>query len=152
MRSNLDSRVGGRLMFQIMDLFLSYLECKGLAAARMLVREFSWQTIPAFAIEMVCCSITYSRTVLEFSFILSNSSMQQIPSSLKIKAPLSKMYSCVQGSFLTLAVNPIALAPRPFVYIPLGDILLTCCKNCDLAVEGSPNRHILMSERKFHLR
>jgi hypothetical protein len=37
-----------------------------LAAAKMAVLEFSWQTMPALAIEIVCCSIAYSRMVLLF--------------------------------------------------------------------------------------
>lgn len=75
-------------MFSMTDLVLSYLEFTGLAAARMAVLEFSWQTMPALAIEMVCCYIAYSKIVREFSFILSNSSMQQMPWSLSTKAPL----------------------------------------------------------------
>jgi hypothetical protein len=66
-----------------------------LAAARMAVREFSWHTMPALAIEIVCCSIAYSRMVLLFWSILSNSSMQHIPKSLSTKAPDSKMNSRV---------------------------------------------------------
>lgn len=71
-KSKRDSNDGGKLMFSMTDLRLSYLESTGLAAARMAVRELSWQTMPAFAMEMVCCSIAYSSTVLEFSSILSN--------------------------------------------------------------------------------
>ena len=71
-KSNLESRVGGRFMFYTIDLVLSYLDLMGLAAARILVLEFSWQTMPALAIEIVCCSITYNNTVLEFYVILSN--------------------------------------------------------------------------------
>jgi hypothetical protein len=48
-------------MFYITDFFLSYFDPIGLAAAKMAVREFSWHTIPAFAIEIVCCSIAYNR-------------------------------------------------------------------------------------------
>jgi hypothetical protein len=95
MRSNLDSRLGGRLMFSITDFLMSYLESTGLAAARMAVREFSWHTIPALAIEIVCCYIASRRTVRLFSSILSNSSIQHIPKSLKTKAPDSSTNSCV---------------------------------------------------------
>lgn len=80
-------------MFYITDFFLSYLDPMGLAAARMAVREFNWHTIPAFAIEIVCCSIAYSRIKRLFSSILSNSSMQQIPRSLSTNAPLSSTNS-----------------------------------------------------------
>ena len=54
------------------DFLRSYLDPIGLAAARMAVLEFSWHTIPALAIEMVCCSIASRRMVLEFGSILSN--------------------------------------------------------------------------------
>lgn len=53
-------------MFSITDLVLSYLELTGLAAARMAVLELSWQTMPALAIEMVCCYMAYNRMVREF--------------------------------------------------------------------------------------
>ena len=79
MRSNLESNAGGRLIFSTTDLVESNLECSGLAAARIALRELSWQTIPALAIEMVCCSIASRRMVRLFSSILSNSSMQQMP-------------------------------------------------------------------------
>lgn len=71
-KSKRDNKDGGRLMFYMTDLRLSYLESTGFAAARIAVRELSWQTIPALAIEIVCCSIAYNKTVLEFSSILSN--------------------------------------------------------------------------------
>lgn len=71
-RSNLESKDGERLIFSIIDLVGSYLECSGLAAANIAVLEFNWQTIPALAIEIVCCYIAYSRTLRELSSILSN--------------------------------------------------------------------------------
>lgn len=49
-----------------------YLELIGLAAANIAVLEFNWQTIPAFAMDIVCCYIAYSRIVFELSSILSN--------------------------------------------------------------------------------
>jgi len=76
-------------MFSTTERLRSYLEPTGLAAARMAVLEFSWHTIPALAMEMVCCSIAYRRMVLEFYYILSNSSIQQIPWSASTSAPLS---------------------------------------------------------------
>ncbi len=79
MRSNLERRVGGSRMFLMTENLGLYLEWIGLAAARIAVLALSWQTIPAFAIEIVCCSIASCRMVLPFSSILSNSSMQQIP-------------------------------------------------------------------------
>ncbi len=41
--------------------------------------------------------------------------MQQIPKSLKTRAPLSRTNYLVYGSFLTFAVRPTALEPRPLV-------------------------------------
>ena len=60
-----------------------------LPAARIEVRAFNWQMIPALAIDKVCCSITSWRTERVESFILSNSSMQQIPLSAKTSAPVN---------------------------------------------------------------
>jgi hypothetical protein len=45
-------------MFWTTDFLVSYFEFMGLAAARIAVREFSWQTMPALAMEIVCCYIT----------------------------------------------------------------------------------------------
>ncbi len=59
-------------MFSITDFLLSYLEWIGFAAAKIDVLEFNWHTIPAFAIEIVCCYIAYKRIVLLGGSILSN--------------------------------------------------------------------------------
>lgn len=59
-------------MFSITDFLESYLEWTGLAAAKIEVLELSEQTIPALAIEIVCCSIASSNTLLLFISILSN--------------------------------------------------------------------------------
>jgi hypothetical protein len=75
----------------------------------------SWQTMPALAMEMVCCSMASRRMVLLFWSILSNSSMQQMPRSLRTSAPDYRMNSRVSGSFRTLAVRPTALEPLPLV-------------------------------------
>ena len=66
-------------MFYMIDFLILYLDSMGLAAAKIAVLEFNWQTIPAFAIEIVCCYITSSSTVRVFGSILSNSSIQHIP-------------------------------------------------------------------------
>jgi len=115
MRSNLESKAGGRLMFSTTDFLGLYLECTGFAAEIIAVRQFSWHTIPALAIEIVCCYMPSSRMILLLLSILSNSSMQQIPRSLKTRAPLYRMNSFVSGSLLTLAVRPTALDPLPLV-------------------------------------
>ena len=65
-------------------------ESTGLAAANMDVLALREQMIPALAMDNVCCSITSWRTDLVLSFILSNSSMQQMPLSLSTSAPLQK--------------------------------------------------------------
>jgi len=48
-----------------------------------------------------------------WSFILSNSSMRQMPRSASTSAPPSSVHSRVTGSFCTAAVRPTALAPLP---------------------------------------
>ena len=65
-----------------------YFEWIGLAADIIAALQFSWQTIPALAIEIVCCSIPSNKMILLLLSILSNSSIQHIPKSLKTKAPL----------------------------------------------------------------
>ena len=61
------------------DLDLSYLPYKGLAPARILARAFKVAWMPAFAIEIVYCSIASCIATWSFLSILSNSSMQHIP-------------------------------------------------------------------------
>lgn len=72
MRSNLDNNAGGRFIFSITDLVVSYFDFRGLAATRRDVLAFNWHTMPAFATDIVCCYIAYSRTVWEFTPVLSN--------------------------------------------------------------------------------
>jgi hypothetical protein len=57
-RSNRESNAGGRFIFYTTDFLVSYFECKGLAAANIAVLEFNWHTIPALAIDIVCCYMT----------------------------------------------------------------------------------------------
>jgi hypothetical protein len=73
----------------------------GLAAARTAVRAFNWDTIPAFATDIVYYSIASWRMVLALSSILSNSSIQHIPRSLNTSAPDSSTISLVSGSLVT---------------------------------------------------
>lgn len=53
---------------------------------------------------------------LSWSFILSNSSIRQIPRSANTRAPPSRVHSLVTGSLCTAAVRPTAEAPFPVVY------------------------------------
>lgn len=87
----------------------------GLAAEMIAALQFNWQTIPAFAIDIVCCYMPSNKIILLLLSILSNSSMQQIPRSLKTSAPLYNMNSLVSGSRFTFAVKPTALEPLPLV-------------------------------------
>lgn len=99
-RSNLESRVGGNLIFSTTDLCGLYLDSIGLAAAKIAVLAFKVQMIPDFATETVYYSIASCKIFLVLSSILSNSSMQQIPRSDRTNAPLSSMISFVSGSFV----------------------------------------------------
>lgn len=54
--------------------------------------------MPAFAMEIVCCSIASWMATWSFTSILSNSSMQQIPLSASINAPASMANSLFSGS------------------------------------------------------
>jgi hypothetical protein len=87
----------------------------GFAAAITLHLAFKFATIPAFEIEMLYCSIASWMEVRSCSFILSNSSIKQIPLSARTKAPPSNVHSFVLKSRLTEAVKPTAEAPLPVV-------------------------------------
>ena len=97
----------------------------GLAAARIEVRAFSVQIMPALATEMVCCSMASCSTERVVSSILSNSSMQQIPLSLSTNAPLSRIKSYVSGSFASVppfALTRVTYAVRPTAELPFPDV------------------------------
>jgi hypothetical protein len=66
MRSNLLNNAGGKFIFSTTERFISYLDRIGFAADKIEVREFSWQTIPALATEIVCCYIASSKISLLF--------------------------------------------------------------------------------------
>ncbi|OBZ79856.1 hypothetical protein A0H81_00483 [Grifola frondosa] len=68
----------------------SYRPHTGFAAASTLVREFSTVVMPAFAMEIVCCSIASWMATRSSSRILSNSSMQTTPVSARTIAPPSR--------------------------------------------------------------
>lgn len=132
-------------MFSTTESLGSYLELTGLAAASIAVLALSVHMIPALATETVYCSIASCRITRVLSSILSNSSMQQIPLSERTRAPLSSTISRVSGSLVMYTVRPTAELPLPEVQIPLGAILWTYCKSCDLAVDGSPQSKMLSS-------
>src|SRR6056297_3192057 len=115
MRSKRDKRVGGNWMFSTTDKRGLYRESTGLAEAKMDVRAFRVQMIPALAMETVCCSMASWRIARVVSLILSNSSMQQTPWSLNTNAPDSKTSSFVSTSRMTEAVRPTAEEPFPEV-------------------------------------
>ena len=77
-------------MFSTGDILVLYRPYRGLAAARIEARAFRVVEIPAFEIEIVCCSMTSWMAVRSDSSILSNSSMQQIPLSASTRAPPSE--------------------------------------------------------------
>ena len=102
------------------------------------------------------------------SRILSNSSIHTTPPSASTIAPPSNTKSpCL--SLITEAVKPAAEEPLPLVYTPTGATFSTNCdrityshydnmhicgrkhtqtfRNCDFAVEGSPNNSTLISPR-----
>ena len=92
-----------------------YRDSTGFADASTAVRALRVQMMPALAMDTVCCSMTSCRMLRVLSFILSNSSMQQMPRSLNTSAPDSRMSSLVSGSFVMYAVRPTADEPLPLV-------------------------------------
>src|SRR3954466_14946099 len=76
--------------------------------------------MPAFAIEIVCCSIASWIATWSDMSILSNSSMAQMPLSASISAPASIVKSPVSSSLTTAAVRPAAEEALPDVYTERG--------------------------------
>jgi len=113
--SNLDKIGSDNSTFSLKLSLSSYVPFTGFAAAITEQRALREATIPAFDIEMLYCSMASWIEVQSASFILSNSSIRQIPVSANTKAPPSKHPSWVTGSFLTAAVRPTADAPLPVV-------------------------------------
>ena len=102
-------------MFSTTESFALYFDSTGFAAARMAVRAFSVQMMPAFATETVYCSMASWRITRVLSSILSNSSIQQMPRSESTRAPDSSTSSLVSGSFVMYTVRPTAELPLPDV-------------------------------------
>lgn len=115
MRSNLDNSAAGKLRFFCVVYCLLYLPYLGFAAAKTAVLAFNVVIIPAFVIETVCCSITSWIAVRSCSYILSNSSIQQIPMSARTNAPASKESYFDIGSQTIAAVKPTPELPLPVV-------------------------------------
>ena len=108
-------------------------------------------TIPAFEMEIDCCSIASWIDTRSWSFILSNSSIKHTPRSAKTNAPPSNTHSRVIGSLCTAAVKPTAEAPFPVVYTHLFAVFSTYFRNCDFATPGSPSKSTLISPLSFVL-
>mmetsp|Transcript_14544 Transcript_14544/g.42878 ORF Transcript_14544/g.42878 Transcript_14544/m.42878 type:complete len:220 (-) Transcript_14544:1140-1799(-) len=113
----------------------------------VLALRFAW--MPAFVMEIVCCSMASWIATWSVASILSNSSMQQMPLSANIKAPASTPNSPVSLSRAIHAVNPAADAALPDVYTLLLRKVWTYFKNCDFAVEGSPTTQTLIVPRSL---
>lgn len=127
----------------------TYLPLTGFADAITLHLACSWATMPAFEMEMVCCSMASWMLVLSISFILSNSSMQQIPLSASTSDPPSSVNSPVTGSLWHPAVRPTELDPLPVVYTQRSNFSVIHFKNCDLPSPGSPMSSTLISPRNL---
>lgn len=71
-KSNLESKAAGKLIFLWGEIVLLYRPYTGLAAAKIEVLALRVVVIPALAIEIVCCYITSWIAVLSYYYILSN--------------------------------------------------------------------------------
>merc|ERR1719469_1858678 len=116
--SKRDKMVDSKSICSDEDAKSSYVPNRGFAAASTLHLVFNIVVIPAFAIEMVCCSMASCIATRSFGSILSNSSMQTIPPSANTIAPPSREKPL--ASFVIAAVNPAALEPLPLVYTAIG--------------------------------
>ena len=70
------------------------------------------------------------------------------PLSASTRAPPSRVHLCVTGSFQTLAVRPMALAPWPVAKTAQCAVFSTYLRNWDFAVPGSLSSRTLMSPRR----
>lgn len=93
--SNLDKIGSVNSTFSLKLSWELYLPYIGLATAITAHLAFKLATIPAFEILMDYCSMASWIEVLSLSFILSNSSIRQIPLSAMTKAPPSNVHSLV---------------------------------------------------------
>ena len=118
--SNLDISGGESLMLDLRFFVLSYLPMIGFIAANIEHLALSVACMPALVMDIVCCSMASCMATESLSYILSNSSMQQIPLSASIRAPASRVKSPVSGSLDKEAVKPAAEDPLPDVYIVQG--------------------------------
>mmetsp|Transcript_8474 Transcript_8474/g.18302 ORF Transcript_8474/g.18302 Transcript_8474/m.18302 type:complete len:227 (+) Transcript_8474:1510-2190(+) len=96
--------------------------------------------IPAFATEMVCCSIASWIDVRSSFDMHPNSSMQHTPRSARARAPASSENSflAAPGSRTAAQVSPAVEDPVPVVRTDRCDISAAKRKNWDLPVPGSP--------------
>jgi hypothetical protein len=110
-------------MLRVIGISTSYFDPTGLAAAKMEVLALRVVIMPALAMETVCCScgswinikrgkgywdertMTSWRTLRVASDILSNSSMQHTPPSLRTRAPLQGMSMSFGIAFQAVVVN-----------------------------------------------
>eukprot|EP00268_Persea_americana_P047389 TRINITY_DN4936_c0_g1_i1.p1 TRINITY_DN4936_c0_g1~~TRINITY_DN4936_c0_g1_i1.p1 ORF type:complete len:108 (+),score=3.12 TRINITY_DN4936_c0_g1_i1:333-656(+) len=97
------------------SLALSYLPPIGFAAAITEHRALRDVTIPAFDMLMLCCSMASCILALSRSFMLSNSSMRQMPLSARTRARHCKVHAPVIGSLPTATDSPAAEEPFPAV-------------------------------------
>lgn len=89
MQSNHDKIALWKSIYSAAFFKSSYHPAIGFAAAKTDVQELSIVVMPAFAMEIVYCSIASWMATLSVAFILSNSSIQTTPPSASTIAPPS---------------------------------------------------------------
>ena len=96
----------------------------GLAAANTAHRVRRLALIPAFEMEMLCCSMASCMLERSAVFILSNSSIAARPKSASTKAPASRVHRpSAAASWTAAAVKPAADADWPEANRPRGDMV-----------------------------
>mmetsp|Transcript_59047 Transcript_59047/g.71080 ORF Transcript_59047/g.71080 Transcript_59047/m.71080 type:complete len:204 (+) Transcript_59047:833-1444(+) len=128
-------------VFPTISLFPSKRPPLGFATAITVVRQLSLHTIPALAIERVCCSIASCIVVRSSARTQPNSSIQHTPRSANTRAPASKEKS-FDPSLTAAAVRPADVVPTPVVRTDRGDRAAANRRNWDLPVPGSPTKRI----------
>lgn len=114
MRSNLDKREDIIPVFACKSSSgFHFWFLTGFVAAIIVVLVFILQTMPAFATEIVYCSIASWILPLSSGLMIENSSIVTIPQSASTKAPASRTYSF--PSLKQLTVSPAEVVPIPVV-------------------------------------
>jgi hypothetical protein len=126
-----------------MVLFLFHCDSLGFAAARMDVRAFNWQIIPALAMLNVCCSITYEIRCHCAGWICRyNSNIQHTVCNQKAVLQVHKTYNLYMKQPTTMkhvwcAIFELQSVAMSLYFLPTSDISMY---HFNMATTGGPGQ------------